>query len=271
MSKGVGSRLADVGGRHLFVNCSGIGSPTVVLEAGAGEGLTTWAQIQPFIETFTHVCSYDRAGLGQSERGPQPCTTQEMVDDLHALLVAAQIPGPYVLVGHSLGGMIVRLYTHRFPEEVVGIVLIDAPHPEQGARFTTAVSPETARTNSLVRNLLQMSKGGDPNEHPEGLDFAASLVQVGASDGFGDLPLVVLTHRDPSDGSVLLAEQPELPIDVALTLERVWQDLQADLARLSTKSMHIIANKSGHYIHLDEPQLVIEAIRQVVETVRHST
>jgi pimeloyl-ACP methyl ester carboxylesterase len=260
-------QFIDVGGRSLFITCSGIGKPTVVLEAGAGENHTTWELIQSAVSQFTHVCSYDRAGLGQSEYALRPRTAQDLVDDLRRLVIAAHIPGPYVLVGHSLGGMIVRLYTHQFPAEVVGVVLIDTPHPDQSRHFWAAVSNEVVQENKSVREWLVISQGMDPRDHPEGIDWASSQVQVGAARTLGSKPLVVLTHRAPEDGSVFLDEQSDLPEDVAWSLERAWQDLQADLARLSSNSTHIIARKSGHYIHRDEPELVIEAIRQVVERV----
>lgn len=267
MHHGMVPQLIDVGGRSLCIHCSGSGKPTVVLEAGAGDNHTTWEVIQPAISRFTLVCSYDRAGLGQSDPAPRPRTAHDLVDDLRRFIIAAHLPGPYVLVGHSLGGMLVRLYTHQFPEDVVGVVLIDTPHPDQSRHFWAAVPDAVVQENKHVQQWLDLSQGIDPRDHPEGLDWAASQVQVGAAHTLGSKPLVVLTHRTPEHGLVFLDEQPDLPADVAWSLERVWQDLQVDLARLSSNSTHIIARKSGHYIHRDEPELVIAAVRRVVERV----
>lgn len=191
----------------------------MVLEAGAGDDHTTWELIQPAISEFTLACGYDRAGLGQSDPAPRPRSAQDLVDDLRRLIMAVHIPGPYVLVGHSLGGMLVRLYTHQFPEDVVGVVLIDTPHPDQSRHFRAAVPNEVVEANKSVRQWLEAAQGIDPNDHPEGIDWASSQVQVGAARTLGSKPLVVLTHRAPEDGSVFTDEQADLPEEVALSLE----------------------------------------------------
>ena len=129
-------------GYRLHLNCQGApvpGSPTVVMEGGNAECGLTWASVQPEVARFTRVCTYDRAGLGWSERSPKPRTATNIVDELNALLTQAGVEPPYVLVGHSIGGMFVRLYAHRFADQVVGMVLVDAAHEEQDLRFPKPV------------------------------------------------------------------------------------------------------------------------------------
>ena len=127
--------LVDVGGRRLYITCMGEGSPTVILEHGMATESDSWAQVQQAVAQFTRVCAFDRAGRGKSDPAPKPRTSEDMVADLHALLANAHIPGPYILVGNSLGGFNARLYAHKYPGEVVGLVLVDSMHPDQFARF----------------------------------------------------------------------------------------------------------------------------------------
>ena len=128
-------KLVDVGGYRLHINCTGTGSPTVILDAGLGGTSLDWSKIQPAVARFTRVCSYDRAGYGWSESGPGPRTSQQIVKELHLLLAHAQINGPYVLVGHSVGGLNMRLYAYRYPAEVAGMVLLDSTDEHQYAQF----------------------------------------------------------------------------------------------------------------------------------------
>src|SRR3990170_1939497 len=135
-------QLVDAGGYKLHINCTGQGSPTVILAAGSLEYSLFWALVQPEVARFTRVCSYDRAGYGWSEPSPHPRTANTMVKELHTLLVNAGIEGPYVLVGHSLSGMLVRVYANNYPDEVVGMVLVDSFHEEQFTRL-----PELTKLN----------------------------------------------------------------------------------------------------------------------------
>ena len=146
-------KLIDVGGYRLHLYCTGTshsGSPTVILEAGGGGGSVGWSKIQPGVASFTRVCSYDRAGYGWSDNGPLPRTAGRIVTELHTLLTRAAVPGPYVLVGHSFGGLIVRLYAYRYPQQVAGLVLVDSIS-EEGVRF-----PELRAIVASVANLLTL-------------------------------------------------------------------------------------------------------------------
>ena len=134
--------LVDVGGRQLYLTCQGEGSPTVVMEAGGRGNSGSWQLVQPEVAQFTRVCAYDRAGNGYSESAPVLDTAQTISDELHSLLANARIDGPYVLVGHSLGGILVRVFASRYLDEVVGMVLVDTGHGDPVARFQSVLTPE---------------------------------------------------------------------------------------------------------------------------------
>ena len=233
-------RRVDVGGYSLFVRCTGQGSPTVILDAALGNSSATWSGIQPAVAGFTRVCSYDRAGLGRSDRAPLPTTSQSMVDDLRNLLRNADIPGPYVLVGHSFGGFNVQLFARQDGGvAVTGVVFVDA---------TPAQWVAVADRLGLPLPTL--------NQNPEGADLRASAHQVLSAPGFPNVPLVVLTRG-------VSAPDP--------ALESAWQELQAAHAELSSQGHLVVAEGARHFIHLDRPDLVIESIQWVVEQARAQT
>ena len=168
--------------------------------------------------------------------------------------------------GHSLGALLCRLYTQQYRHGVVGMVLLDGPHPNQGARFTTALTEAGWQEHKLVQPILHMASGVVPEQHPEGLDFAKSLAQVDQAQTFGDLPLVVI-----SAGKSQVEAVPELPVQAALAFDRVWDEMQGELTKLSTRGVHLRAKRSGHYIHCDEPELVVETIHQTVRALRNGS
>jgi pimeloyl-ACP methyl ester carboxylesterase len=287
---GEAAGVVDIGGgRQLWLECRGAGSPTVILEAGYPNTAEVWDTIAlapgsdqtavlPGVAAFTRVCAYDRPGTllppdrhSRSDPVPMPRTTADVVADLHALLHAAGVPGPYVLVGHSLGGIIVRQYAAAYPEEVAGLVLVDASHEQQNARFEAALSPEDWAAYQRYLEQAMPNRADDPEL--EQIDFAASFTQLreaAAAHPLPPLPLVVLTRGRPwgAEGSpeAEAALPPDFPWDA---FDTVWQELQDELAALTPGARHVIATKSGHYIQVEQPELVIEAIRQVVEGVRH--
>jgi pimeloyl-ACP methyl ester carboxylesterase/sugar lactone lactonase YvrE len=235
----------DVGGYSLYIHCTGQGSPTVILDAGYGGDSGNWGYIQPKIAHSTKVCSYDRAGLGYSE--PRPSGIQgdgtQIVKELNALLLKAHIDGPYILIGHSMGGMNMRLYTYTYPRDVAGMVLIDSSHEDQCARDG---------------NFCFGNGSG------ESVDVTAIMSQVRAArhgvvkGSLGSMPLAVLTQGAPTN-----------PCDAQCATDaKVWRDLQIELASASTNSLHVIASRSGHFIHGDQPALVLEAINQVLEAAK---
>jgi len=248
--------LFDVGGgRRLSLSCVGTGSPTVVLEAGLGDPAAPWFAVETAVAPVARVCSYDRAnaGGGASDPAPGPRTGADAVADLHALLAAAGVPGPYVLVGHSVGGLFARLYAHTYPDEVAGLVLVDASHEEQVERRRALVSPE------MFAAAQQATQA-----NTEGIDLDGSFAQVRAARAAAPLrpmPLVVLSagQDDP-------ARFPAgWPMEAEAALSR---ELQTDLAGLVPGGRLVVAERSGHYVHQAQPELVVQAVRQVVGAVR---
>jgi len=259
-----------VGGLELRYLCSGEGSPTVVLDQGHGisveESLTRsetmgWSRIVQEVSKTTRIFVHDRAGLGWSDAAPAPRASLEIVEDLHALLEKAQIPPPYVLVGHSLGGFNVRVFAGRYPHEVAGMVLVDSSHPDQWARYAGIVPRRTPVDGPLLNRFRQqfstLSSIG-------AIDLKTSATQVRDINWLGTKPLVVLS-RSPHSMPV---PTPRLPADVAEEMEKIWSELQADLLTLSGNSRQIIAHHAGHLIQVDEPQLVVDAIADVVRQVQ---
>ena len=260
-ASGVGTAV-DIGGRRLYITCLGEGSPTVILEHGMATESDTWAQVQPAVAQFTRVCAYDRAGRGKSDPAPMPRTSEDMVADLHTLLENAHVPGPYILVGNSLGGFNARLYAHKYPDEVVGLVLVDSMHPDQFDRFAQALPPETPQDPEGLRWFRQSFTRDykDPTKNPEGFDQLTSHEQVRPVTSLGDLPMIVLAASefriripDPRFGAYM---------------HNLWHELQKDLARLSSNSKFVAVEDSGHFIQIDQPQVVTDAIRELVEQVR---
>ncbi len=140
-------QMVDVGGYHLHINCTGDGSPTVVIESGWGDMSASWGWVQPEVAKTTRVCTYDRAGMGWSEASPQPRTAREYAKELHTLLAKANEPGPYVLVGHSMGGFTVLVYAHDYPDEVSGLVLVDSQDLPASNVATPQPAPKPGRTS----------------------------------------------------------------------------------------------------------------------------
>jgi pimeloyl-ACP methyl ester carboxylesterase len=248
-------QMIDVGGYRLHINCAGNplnGSATVVMDAGGYDSSESWNKVQPEIAKFTRICVYDRANLGKSERRPNPSyTSQEIVNDLHTLLVKANIASPFVLVGHSFGGMNMRLYASQYPKEIVGMVLVDSVHEDEMDRWVAMLPSEAkAKLSDADKALLAR--------------LAISEGQVRAARWHTDIPLVVLSHGifNPGDYYGLPA--------MAAQGEKLRLEMQEALARLSSLSKHIIAEKSGHNIQRDQPELVIDSVRQVVDATRTS-
>ena len=238
-----------VGERRMWIACQGQGAPTVVMDAGVNSGSQIWARVWPTAAATTRVCVYDRAGLGYSDPIPRPRTSQEVVTDLHGLLEAAGIDGPYVLVAHSFGGLNIRLYAGQYPQDVVGMVLVDAVHED---RFAA-----TAKVLSASREA-EFEKGRQAN--PEGLDYYESSRLVRAiGKSLPNIPIIVIARGRAE------AWPSGYPVDA---LEQVWRTLQADLASRAPQGKLVIAEQSDHNIPGAQPQIVIDATREVVEAVR---
>jgi pimeloyl-ACP methyl ester carboxylesterase len=276
--------LIDVGGYKLHIDCAGHGSPAVILDSGLGDTYISWQKVQPQIAQFVRVCSYDRAGLGYSGSSPHPRTSKNIAEELHTLLHNAGVPPPYIPVGHSMGGFDVRLYAALYSDEVAGMVLVDSSHPEQRKRLPTAVLDLDA---SWVRQqeFLEFTMpfgiprllgfcDSDPEVRAAECNFhsareavaelrsiSESAAQTAATGPFGNLPLAVLSS-DPNH------PRPDLPEDLVKPTNDAWQQMQEELSHLSTQGTRVVAKGSGHYIQVDRPELVIEAVRNIVNQAR---
>ncbi len=261
-------QLVDIGGHRMHIHCTGQGTPTVILDSGLGDSYLSWQKVQPQIAQFTRVCSYDRAGLGYSDSSPRHRTSKDIAEELHTLLHNAGIPSHYILVGHSMGGYDVRLYASLYRNEVVGMVLVDASHPEQQKRFPPALNDMDA-TWVREQEFLEftMPRAAECNFHSareavaELKAISTSAAQTAATGSLGDIPVVVLSH-DPN------TPQPDLPEDLVKPTNDAWEKMQEELAHLSTRGTQVIAKNSGHYVQLDRPDLVVETVRNVVDQAR---
>ncbi|MGH9814451.1 MAG: alpha/beta fold hydrolase [Candidatus Acidiferrales bacterium] len=285
-------RMVDVGGHRLHVQCLGQGTPTVVIDGGAGTWSIHYSRIQSALAATATVCTYDRAGLGASDAGPRPRTSSQIAEELHRLLHEAGITPPVVLVGHSLGGYNVRIYQAKYPEEVAALVLLEGAHEEQWERLPqevrqlVAASPpyiraraEQARQNQLKLQDVQSDvstvlppevrlehQGAWLTSKPyDGLADEVEAVfesagQVPKMHSLGDLPLVVLSARN----SYAAFEGTGIPTADA---NRVWLELQNELASLSRRSTHLFTERD-HNLHVSDPEAAVAAIQRAVDQVR---
>jgi pimeloyl-ACP methyl ester carboxylesterase len=288
--------MVDVGGYRLHINCMGQGSPTVILESGLGNMSADWANVQPEVAKTTRVCAYDRAGAGWSEPGLKPRDPEQIARELHDLLGNAGIDGPYVLVGQSFGGLYVRMFAARYPNEVAGMVLVDASHPDMWTRLPSEVvatlTPPTWQVSAITfltrLGALRITAGevadcGLPARQCQEeeayfrstrfrVTWAREMLapardaQVRATGGLGNRPLVVLTAGDHGR---------DFAVGVSGTaraqFERAWHDLQSELAELSANSTHHTVEGAGHstlQTDREDAQVTSAAIGQVVEAVR---
>jgi pimeloyl-ACP methyl ester carboxylesterase len=235
-------RLISLGDRRLSIDCDGeAGSATVVLIAGGGRTAKDWARVQPTVSKFARVCSYDRAGFGDSDKAASKMqSVDEVIDDLHLLLKASDEKRPFLLVGHSVAGIYARSFVTKFPREVAGLVFVDSAHEEQALRFHE-LDPNWQALDEQIAHLGLFVKPG------ERLEWRT------------ELPVIVLGHGRAIQGAQNVTEE------ASASRERIWRELQKDLATHSTHGEFRIAEQSGHYIQLDQPGLVIQAIREVLQ------
>jgi pimeloyl-ACP methyl ester carboxylesterase len=217
------------------------------LEAGVGNPWLAWYKVQPLVAQFARVCSYDRAGLGWSDPSPEAPTAKEIAAELHTLLGNAGITGPYVLVGHSLGGMYVRMFQSRYPSEVVGLLLVDSSH---------AVPPEVRPEYSAVLCRPPFLAA----VRAEAAAVQENSAEVRLLGSLSDLPLAVLSH-DP--------EKVRFPGNLTEPVNRAWDEMQTELSHLSTRGTHEVVKGAGHDIEIDAPDAVVSAIHRVLARARN--
>jgi pimeloyl-ACP methyl ester carboxylesterase len=282
--------IVSVSGHDMQIYCTGkaSGGPTVVMDSGLGGGLLDWQTVQPKVATFARVCSYDRSGIGWSESGPGPRTSQRIVRELHSLLSDAGEEGPYVLVGHSFGGANVQLYASEYPEEVAGMVLVDSALDtrvlDKDLRKAVAgiqPSPLTIKATAPlgIPRLLASQEGSLPKRlaqertaiyngtrHLYAVADETATVQrsvaqaTDAAPSLGEKPLVVL--------SAGARQFPGLPNKQAKRTDEQANEFEAGLINLSENSELVVAKNSEHYIQFDRPELVVDSIRRVVDAAR---
>jgi pimeloyl-ACP methyl ester carboxylesterase len=263
-------QLVDVGGYKLHIYCQGQGSPAVVLAAGGIDSLRQWELVQPKIAMITRVCSFDAPGFGWSEHGPTVSFHQTAVD-LHSLLTNALVPAPYVLVGHSNGGLVVQAFAHLYRDRVVGLVFDDSVNPEETVQFPhrfESASWQRCLGRLGVRLGLLGQVCHQTAACPDCVKFGDTLAQLGSHynesesevryhDSYGNMPLFVLEH-DPTVG--LAGKRDE-------AFEKAWVEWQKEFATRSTTSKLEIASGVGHEIQTQKPQMVIDAVQWVLHRV----
>ena len=242
----------DVGGRSLYLECVGEGSPTVVMEAGSGGDHTTWEPVVDGIRGSHRTCTYDRANTGESSPVTGFRTSTDVVADLHALLATANVPGPYILVGHSLGGISTRLFASTYPDEVVGVVLVDATPT---TFLDDACAVVDAAQCATFRSDFQP-------EHNDGIDIAPSADANAAAAPLRPMPVVVLAANDHGHDGFMP--------DVRQAFEAMWLERQREVAD-SVEGGRLQAVEAGHNMQSSHPEIVIAAISGVAAELAVAT
>lgn len=292
-------QLVDVGGgRRLNLHCRGTGSPAVIFDSGLNDSMIAWALVQPAISKTNATCSYDRAGMGFSDAATRPGTAANDVDDIHKALQVAHIKPPYVVVGHSAGGMAVRVFADRYRDEVVGMVLVDPSHEDQKSRLNALKASEGEAPrgdNQIGRTCLNAAKSGQiPKESPvytqcvgepdarfsqpindANLGYAATLKYQAAaaseSQNFGGASAdqTRATRRDFGEMPIIVLSAP-YPRWKKMTQEQMDKrnamkaQMHNELAAMSTHGVNEFVPRTGHLINYDRPEIVIDAIHQVL-------
>jgi pimeloyl-ACP methyl ester carboxylesterase len=282
--------MIDVGGYHLHMHCAGEGSPTIVVESGTGTWSLMWFHLLPELAERSRTCLYDRAGYGWSEASGQPHTASNSADDLRAVLTQADIAPPYVLVGHSYGGWVVRLFHDRYPDDVAGLVLVDSGHHEQWERLPAAFGAAATRQAQVLAimewgaplGIPRLLAPADPYLTAARQPIYRAAVSLGRSSeavssefehavvssqqtahvrDFGHTPLAVISAENSLQAFAVL--DSDLPFAEG---NRVWRELQAELADLSTNRIHLVSDHGDHYLHATDPDLVLEGLDWVLDT-----
>ncbi|MFW6056926.1 MAG: alpha/beta hydrolase [Chloroflexota bacterium] len=305
-------RLIDAAGTRLYVRVKGDDTPVVVIEPALGSPAAEWWHIQEELARTTTVVTYDRAGYGWSRPGTRPRTGRQVVEELHTMLHNAALPGPYILVGHSQGGLYMQLFGRLYPDEVAGAVFLD-PLSSDNRRFKAELKPEVYKNSQIdtlptinsvatlqrlglmrvLRGVIEPKMLGYHQSLPAPTreviwqhyampkarsaimdEYAQNATPANTSDvrsagTFPDVPVKILYHSPRRMVRELMA-QGRLQRDDADEVEMIWEQLVRGYLRLSPHGEWIVAQESGHYIHLDEPDVVLNEINELVEAVRSS-
>ena len=256
---------------RLYYYCQGEGDATVLVEGGIGDASVNWLPIQEALSKRMQVCLYDRGGYGMSDTGPGARTTEQIVAELYRLVKTAGVEGPYIIVGQSFGGFIAQYFARRFPEETLGIVLVDSSHPDQVENLGE-LDQYSSKSRTLVTgrynvatdeedpwrkqwHMLNSSRKAVFSQMDELKYFDVSASQVREAGDMPNIPVAVLTR-----------DQRLLPtLENNHSMEEVWREMQRDLANSSERGWQVTVKGSGHNIHLDAPEAVIEAVNRVYD------
>ena len=281
--------MIDVGGHSLHVIKQGDSGATIVFEAGLDwYGHLSWYKVEKAVSRFATTVSYDRAGVLWSERGSEPKTGEAMANDLDALLNKVGVFGPYIVVGHSLAGITTRTFISNHGDNIAGVVLVDASHPEQINRLPEGLTPTippwlvdiansfgvvrlffpeafpntdvSDRMNTVSSALVHRSLGALADEYHSVDNLSEEARKI---TSYGDIPVTVITGTAPD-------RYDFIPLEIRDDMERIWNELQKELLMLSTDSQQVLAPKSGHYVQIYQPEIVVEAIRDMVERLENN-
>ncbi len=291
-------KLVDIGGRRIQLDCRGSGSPTVVFESGLGiDGSLSWSAVHDEIAKTTRACAYSRAGIMWSDPHDGPQDGQRVAEDLHATLTKADEQGPFVLVGHSLGGPYIMTYTKNFGSEVAGLVFVDASHPDQIRRFNDigklsgskfmewrdrigACLNWTGAVRAIVASFDRMPDRREVDDRAikayastslgsmlkEKKALAQTLAESGTLRQLGQRPIFVLT------ATKMLPENVRASLGIteeqAIRHQQAWKEMHDEQAAWSSHCQHQLVSDAGHYIQFDRPDIVIAAVLSVVGSVR---
>lgn len=252
-------QLVDIGGYRLDVVRMGNGAPTVVFEAGLGDSLDAWSPIWPSIANNATVIAYSRAGFGRSDRGPNDHSARREVADLHEMLARLHLAMPYVLVGRSYGGLLVRLYTSLYPKEVAGLVLVEGVHEQQVKRWGLIDSTYPPAFRVFFDSVLKTRL---PEAYAAEIRETMRIQAAGTVEGLTplpDIPIAVLTSMKADPNAPFVNGRPEGHV--------VWRALHDEWFQRSRNGIHVETTRGGHDLQHDEPQLVIDAIHFVLDRV----
>lgn len=288
--------LVDVDGLQMHLDCRGSGKPVVILEAGLGFGSSSWSLVHDAMSEHSEICAYDRPGLDWSEPINRIAGAEEVAARLKKLIELSDTEGPYLLLGMSAGGIYVREYFHRYPQDIVGMVLVDSSHEQQGYRlpkFDATTDGEQILTLcswlqplgvvrladavtaifdqlDIPENFRELLRANVNQSHTcssmlaESQSFTAELLDTEPPAKLGDLPLTVLSQGNEPEAIEVLG----ITAEMSRAQREVWDELQNELTALSDRGQRRIATQSGHVIQLDQPQLVIDAVADMIAELR---
>ncbi len=264
-------------GRQMHLICQGQGSPAVILESGMPGTALGWTSVIEDIASFARVCAYDRAGWGWSEAGPEPRTISNITGELRDLLRTAQVGPPYVLVGHSFGGLVVQVYASQFPDEVAGMVLVDSSHPDLARRTgnldrmgRVAFRLKLLAPLGIARFIIDVPSG-NPESRPSSVramekEILATTRSIRAMAS--EMEGLQASLNQAAENRATLRRKPLVVLTEGRRRMEFWHAMQKQFTELSDNSEWQVVDGAGHFIHQDEPEIVVDAVRRAVESAR---